>query len=98
MLLVIIIGNATMFRVKDLWDFYKSLGMQIKFAIIVLLKTIGQVKSSNKEFLKILSPKLDAWKGKHVNKLPTMLYAYQTIPSVTIGESRFSLVYGSSSC
>ena len=54
----------------------------------------GQAEASNKTILYGLKTMLEKAKGKWVDELPSILWAYRTTSRVSTGETPFSLVYG----
>ena len=54
----------------------------------------GQVEASNKTLLMTLKKRLDAAKGKWVDELPGVLWAYRTTARRSTGISPFTLTYG----
>ncbi|XP_075074612.1 uncharacterized protein LOC142162189 [Nicotiana tabacum] len=58
------------------------------------LASNGQAESSNKTILNILKKKLEDAKGLWPELLPEVLWAYRTMPKTSIGETPYSLVYG----
>ena len=54
----------------------------------------GQVEASNKTLLMTLKKRLDATKGKWVDELPGVLWAYRTTARRSTGISPFTLTYG----
>ncbi|XP_019230863.1 PREDICTED: uncharacterized protein LOC109211746 [Nicotiana attenuata] len=54
----------------------------------------GQAESSNKSILNIMKKKLENAKGLWPDLLPKVLWAYRTTPKTSIGETTYSLVYG----
>ncbi|XP_028064007.1 uncharacterized protein LOC114267198 [Camellia sinensis] len=57
-------------------------------------KSNGQAKASNKTILDGIKKRLEAAKGKWVEELPNVLWAYRTTPRRSTGESPFSMAYG----
>lgn len=57
-------------------------------------QTNGQVESANRVFLEGLKRRLDEAKGNWVEEPPHVLWAFQTTPHLTKGESPFRLTYG----
>ena len=53
-----------------------------------------QAKASNKTILTALKKRLDSAKGKWVDELPGVLWAYRTTVCRPIGISPFALTYG----
>ena len=54
----------------------------------------GLAESSNKTIINSLRKRLELAKGRWVEELPGVLWAYRTTPRTATGESPFSLVYG----
>jgi hypothetical protein len=54
----------------------------------------GQAEASNKTLLDGIKKRLADKKGKWVDELPTVLWAYRTTPRRPTGETPFSLAYG----
>lgn len=57
-------------------------------------KANGKTKVTNRMILHDLVTGLDAAKGRWVNELPSILYAYRTIARTATKETPFSFVYG----
>ena len=56
-------------------------------------QTNGQVEVSKQNFLASLKKCLDNAKGKRVEELPRVLWAYKMTPRKAIGETPISLAY-----
>ena len=54
----------------------------------------GQVETINKVIVNGLKKRLDDAKGIWVEELPHVLWAYQTTPRRSTGETPFSMTYG----
>ncbi|XP_070035574.1 uncharacterized protein [Nicotiana tomentosiformis] len=54
----------------------------------------GQAESTNEVIIQNLKKRLEAAKGKWLEELPGVLWAYRTTAKSSIGETLFSLVYG----
>ena len=54
----------------------------------------GQAETVNKAIVNGLKKRLDDAKGKWVEKLPHVLWTYQTMPRRSTGETPFSMTYG----
>lgn len=54
----------------------------------------GQAKSINKKTMNNLKKRLETANGIWVMELLGVLWAYRMTPRIIIGESQFSLVYG----
>nr|XP_009792054.1 PREDICTED: uncharacterized protein LOC104239185 [Nicotiana sylvestris] len=55
---------------------------------------VRKAESTNKTIIQNLKKKLESAKGKWRESLPEVLWAYQTTPKSSRGETHFSLVYG----
>ncbi|RVX11162.1 hypothetical protein CK203_013254 [Vitis vinifera] len=54
----------------------------------------GQVEATNKTLITALKKRLEQAKGKWVEELPGVLWAYRTTPERPIGNTPFALAYG----
>ena len=54
----------------------------------------GQAEATNKTLLFALKKRLEKAKGKWVEMLPDVLWAYRTTPRRLTGNTPFALVYG----
>nr|XP_016493994.1 PREDICTED: uncharacterized protein LOC107813263 [Nicotiana tabacum] len=54
----------------------------------------GQAESTNKTIIQNLKKKLESTKGKWIERLPEVLWSYQTTPKSSTGKTPLSLVYG----
>ena len=54
----------------------------------------GQAEASNKTIMHELKTRLEKAKGKWADELPNLLWAYRMTSQVSMGETPFSLVYG----
>ena len=54
----------------------------------------GQAKAFNKVIVNGLKKRLDVAKGKWVEELPHVLWAYRTTPRRSTGETPFAMTYG----
>ena len=69
------------------------MGITNRYSTLTYLQGNGQVEVVNKVIMSGLK-KLDGAKGKWVDKLPYVLWTYQTTPRRLTGETPFSMTYG----
>ena len=70
------------------------MGITNRYSTLTYLQGNGQVEAVNKVIMSGLKKKLDGAKGKWVDKLPYVLWTYQTTPRRLTGETPFSMTYG----
>ena len=71
-----------------------ELGIKNRYSTPVYLQRNGHVKAVNKIIVNGFNKRLDDAKGKWVEELPHVLWAYQTNPHRSTGETPFSMTYG----
>lgn len=54
----------------------------------------GQAEATNKTLLSALKKRLEKAKGRRVEELPSVLWAYRTTPERPTGNTSFALAYG----
>ena len=54
----------------------------------------GQAEATNKTLITVLKKRLEQAKGKWVEELPGVLWAYRTTPGRPTGNTPFALAYG----
>ena len=75
-------------------DFYRELKIKNLYSTPRYPQSNGQTEASNKTLLTALKKRLDSAKGKWVEELPGMLWAYRTTARNPTGISSFSFTYG----
>ena len=90
----IISDNGTNFTSHEVADFYAKYKIKHHFSTPYYPQGNGQAEVSNRTLLSNLSKSLEKAKGKWVEKLPGVLWAYRTTKRVPTGEMSFSLAYG----
>ena len=70
------------------------MGITNRYSTPAYLQGNGQVKAINKVIVNGLKKKLDDVKGKWVEELTHVLWAYRTTPCRSTGETPFSMTYG----
>jgi len=84
----IITNNERQFTNRKLVEFYESLGIRHKTSSVEQLQTNSQAESANKVILNELKKRLGSSKGKWVEELVEVLWAYQCTPIWQLGKPR----------
>jgi hypothetical protein len=94
----IITDNGTNFTSKEFKNYYKSLGIKLKFTSVAYPKSNGQVEKANGLICNGIKKRLLAplEKAKHawVDGLPSVLWSLRTTPNAATQETPFFLVHG----
>ena len=90
----IISDNGKPFDSDEFKEFCDNLQIKKVFYSVARPQDNGQVEAINKIIKHILKTKLEDLKGKWVDKLPKVLWAYRTIARTSIGKTSFLLAYG----
>ena len=90
----VISDNSLQFDSKSFKRYYCELGITNRYSTPAYLQGNGQVKAINKVIVNGLKKKLDDVKGKWVEELTHVLWAYRTTPCRSTGETPFSMTYG----
>ena len=85
--------NGLEFDSKAFCEFCGSLGITNRYSTSAYLQSNGQAKATNKAILNGLKKRLEGAKGRWAEELPSMLWAYRTMPRRFMGETLFSLTY-----
>ncbi|XP_021991974.1 uncharacterized protein K02A2.6-like [Helianthus annuus] len=92
--LKVVTDNGTNYASEDIQKWMKEMKIEHTFSSVVHPQGNGQVER-NKSIVEgnkaRLGTKIRGW----VNELPSILWAHRTMPITSIGETPFSLVYGS---
>ena len=75
-------------------EFCSGLGIKNQFSSFGHPLANGQTEVTNRTLLKIIEAQLDKVKGTWLEELPNVLWAYRTTAKTPIGETPFSLTYG----
>ncbi|XP_057434469.1 uncharacterized protein LOC130727374 [Lotus japonicus] len=86
--------NGTQFTNRSVKDFCAEMGIEMRFASVEHPQSNGQVESANKVILNGVKKRLGEAKGLWANELITVIWAYNTTPQSTTGETPFKLTYG----
>ena len=90
----LIFDNGLQFDSKVFRNFCSDLSIKNRYSTLAYPRSNGQAKTTNKAIVNGLKKRLDGAKGKWVEELPNVLWAYQTTPKRSIGETPFSSMYG----
>ncbi|XP_028057288.1 uncharacterized protein K02A2.6-like [Camellia sinensis] len=86
--------NGTQFDGKVFRKFCSDLKIEFIKSTPVYPQGNGQAEASNKTVINGMKKRLEKAKGKWVEKLPNVLWAYRTTPRRSTGETPYSLTYG----
>ncbi|XP_073138373.1 uncharacterized protein [Henckelia pumila] len=89
-----LVDNGTQFSGAKIKDWCKGLSIKQFFTSVGNPQANGQNKVTNRTILQHLKTCLGNAKGKWVDELPSVLWAYRTTPRSSTGESPFNLAYG----
>lgn len=90
----IIADNDLQFDSTTFKTFCSELNIKNLYSTPRYPQSNGQAEATNKTLLSALKKRLEWSKGRWVEKLPGVLWAYQTIPRRPTGNTPFALVYG----
>ena len=90
----IISDNGTNFTSHEVTNFCDKYKIKYRFSTPYYPQGNGQAEVSNRTLMSSLSKSLEKAKGKWVEKLPGVLWAYRTTKRIPTREIPFSLAYG----
>lgn len=90
----LISDNGLQFDSKAFRSYCSELGITNRYSTPTYPQGNGQVEAINKVIVNGLKKRLDDAKGKWVEELPYVLWAYRTTPRISTGETPFSMTYG----
>lgn len=90
----LISDNGTQFDSNFFRDFCQKLGIRNHYSTPAYPQSNGQAEISNKVILKGLKKRLDRAKGRWIEELPSVLWAYRTTPKRSTSTTSFSLAFG----
>ncbi|XP_025631263.1 uncharacterized protein [Arachis hypogaea] len=85
--------NGTQFTDSTFRNLVASMKIQHQFTSVEYPQENGQAKAANKVILAGLKKRIQEAKGAWAEELPQVLWAYQTTPHSTTGETPFQLAY-----
>ena len=90
----IIADNGPQFDSSAFKDFCVELHIKNSYSTLRYPQSNGQAEATNKTLITILKKRLEQAKGKWVEELPGVLWAYRTTPGRPTGNTLFALAYG----
>ena len=90
----IIADNDPQFDTITFWNFCSELNIRNLYSTLRYPQSNGQVETTNKTLITALKKRLEQAKGKWVEELPDVLWAYRTTPGRPTGNTPFALAYG----
>ncbi|XP_023875021.1 uncharacterized protein LOC111987534 [Quercus suber] len=91
---LLIFDNGLQFDSKAFRAFCSDLGIKNRYSTPAYPQSNGQAEATNKVILSGLKKRLDRAKGRWVEELPSVLWAYRTTSRRSTSETPFSLTYG----
>ncbi|XP_065626174.1 uncharacterized protein LOC136066193 [Quercus suber] len=91
---ILISDNGLQFDSKAFRSYCSELGIMNSYSTPAYPQGNGQAEAVNKVIVNGLKKRLDDAKGKWVEELPHVLWAYRTTPRRSTGETPFSMTYG----
>ena len=86
--------NGPQFDSRVYRDFFQELKIRNLYSTPRYPQSNGQAEASNKTLLTALKKRLDSARGKWVEELPGVLWAYKTTAQKPTGVSLFARTYG----
>ena len=90
----LISNNGLQFDSKSFRRYCCELGITNRYSTPAYTQRNGQAETINKIIVSGLKKRLDDAKGRWVEELPHVLWAYRTTPRRSTGETPFSMSYG----
>ena len=90
----LILDNGLQFDSKSFRRYCCDLGIIYRYSTPAYPQGNEQTETVNKVIISGLKKRLDDIKGRCVEELPHVLWAYQTTPRRSTGETSFSMSYG----
>ena len=92
---VLISDNGTQFVDRTVQEWCQELGIKQHFTSVPHPQANGQIELANRTLLHGLKDRVENADGSWVEELPSILWSYRTTPKASMGETPFSLCYGS---
>ena len=89
----LLFDNGLQFDSKAFQKFCSDLSIKNRYSTLAYWQSNGQAETINKVIVNGLRKRLEGTKGMWAEELPNVLWAYQTTPRRSTGETPFSLTY-----
>ena len=89
----LISDNGLQFDSRAFHKFCSDLGIKNMYSTLTYPQSNDQTETTNKAIVNGLKKRLDGAKGRWVEELPNVLWAYRTTPRRSTGETPFFLMY-----
>jgi hypothetical protein len=89
-----VIDNGKQFDCEQFRWWCSKLRIRNYYASVLYPKANGQVEATNKTLVRTLKKKLEKKKWAWVEYIPEVLWSYRTTRRTPMGETQFSLTYG----
>ena len=90
----LILDNGLQFDSKAFRKYCSDIGIKNRYSALAYPQSNGQAEATNKTIVNELKKRLETDKGKWTEELPDVLQAYQNTPRRSLGETSFSMTYG----
>ena len=90
----IITDNGSQFTSARFQEFFANYGIQLRFSSVAHPQTNGLAEVTNRSILGGLKRRVSVAQSAWVDELPSILWSLRTTPKTTIGESPYSLSFG----
>ncbi|XP_059638944.1 uncharacterized protein LOC132281237 [Cornus florida] len=90
----IVMDNGTNLDSKQVRELLEEYGINQKLAAVSHTQANEQAEIMNRTIFACIKKKLENRKGKWLDELPNVLWAYRTTPRRPTGESPFAMAYG----
>ncbi|XP_065012847.1 uncharacterized protein LOC135641416 [Musa acuminata AAA Group] len=94
LLKTIITDNGPQFAGRRFWEFCASHGIQLRFSSVAHPQTNGLAEVTNRSILDGLKRRASTARSAWTDELPSVLWSLRTTPKTAIGESPYSLAFG----
>ncbi|KAL0458774.1 UNVERIFIED_CONTAM: hypothetical protein Slati_0504600 [Sesamum latifolium] len=90
----IISDNGRQLQGRKIQEWFQGLRIKQRFTTVAHPQANGQVEVTNRILVQGIKRRLERVGGNWAEELTSVLWAYRTTPRGSIGETPFSLVYG----